>query len=513
MKKRTRISILFLDLIFVAAAFCLSIWIKPSANPTHYIVKYSLAFVAFAVLWVLLSLGSKKFQAGRYENLSQLYWNIIKTNVMVLALASLIMYTFRELEYSRFIVLGTIGFATLFELIFSYFHFYLKHAKEGDFKGGDLNRVQTLASPFRVSREPDPVTLDEKVIKSGRKIDESLIEETGERVYEFIDDHVKLEKGDYIIFSTTTRFNVRRLPANYYSNIINLKRINDIRYVNKFFEEVNGKIPKGGIFIGCVETKNQRKSRILKKYPPVLNYLYYTLDFIVKRIFPKFALTKKLYFLVTRGENRVISKAETIGRLYSCGFKLQDSQNINGHFYFSALKKGEPAFDENPTYGPFIKLRRVGKHGRIIYVYKLRTMHPFAEYIQDFVYERYNLKEGGKFNNDFRITTLGRIFRKFWVDELPMLINLFRGEMKIVGVRPLSRHYFSLYSDELQQRRTQYKPGLVPPFYVDMPETLEEIQQSELRYMDAYDKHPLLTDWKYFWTAIWNILVKKKRSS
>ena len=42
-------------------------------------------------------------------------------------------------------------------------------------------------------------------------------------------------------------------------------------------------------------------------------------------------------------------------------------------------------FDNNPTYGPFIKLNRVGKNGKIIKVYKLRTMHPYSEYLQKFV--------------------------------------------------------------------------------------------------------------------------------
>jgi len=512
MKKRTRISIVSLDIIFVIGAFCLSVLLKPTANPENYFIRYSIAFVAFVALWITVSLISKKFDIKRFDTLTQLYWNIIQTNIIVLALASLFMYAFRDLEYSRFIVFGTIGIATIFELIFSYFHFYIKHAKISENNNLTRTRYQNFISPFQNNRT-DEATLDKAVIQKGKKIDEDLKEETGEAAYNFIDEHIDFDKGDYIIFSTTTRFNIQRLPNQRYNSIINLRRINDIRFVNKFFEEVNEKTPKGGIFIGCVETKNQRKARILKKFPPILNYIYYTLDFIIKRIFPKFALTKKLYFLVTRGENRVISKAETIGRLYSCGFRLNSGKNINGHYYFAAEKRKAPAYDENPTYGPFIKLPRVGKQGKFIYVYKLRTMHPFAEYIQDFVYEKYNLKNGGKFNNDFRITTLGRIFRKFWIDELPMLINLAKGDMKIFGVRPLSQHYFSLYYDEMQERRTKYKPGLIPPYYVDLPETLDEIQHSEKKYLDAYDRHPLLTDLTYTSKALWNIIVRKKRSS
>ena len=40
----------------------------------------------------------------------------------------------------------------------------------------------------------------------------------------------------------------------------------------------------------------------------------------------------------------------------------------------------------NPTYGPFVKLKRVGREGQLIKVYKLRTMHPYAEYLQEYVY-------------------------------------------------------------------------------------------------------------------------------
>jgi len=142
----------------------------------------------------------------------------------------------------------------------------------------------------------------------------------------------------------------------------------------------------------------------------------------------------------------------------------------------------------------------------------MRTMHPYAEYIQDYVYRKHDLQEGGKFKNDFRISTVGRLMRKLWIDELPMMFNFLKGDMKIVGVRPLSKHYFSLYSKEHQERRIKYKPGLVPPFYVDNPKTLEEIQASEKKYFDLYDRHPWLTDFRYFFIAFYNIVFRHYRS-
>lgn len=340
-----------------------------------------------------------------------------------------------------------------------------------------------------------------------------IIQEAGKEVYQFIKKYTDLENGKALVLATTTKFNVENQPDNTYKYIINLKRVNDIRRINKFFESINEKLPEGGIFIDCAETYVLRKQRILKKYPPVLNYIYYFFDWVFKRLFPKLVFTKQIYFATTAGRKRVLSKAETLGRIYSCGFEVIDEAFLNGHFYFAARKIKEPAFDYNPTYGPLVRLKRIGKNGKIIKVYKMRTMHAYSEYIQGYVFDKNNLQDGGKFKDDFRVTTLGRIMRKFWIDELPMFINIFKRDMKIVGVRPLSQHYFDLYSKEMQERRIKFKPGMIPPFYSDMPKSFEEIEASERKYLDEYEKHPFLTDWKYFWSAWYNILFRKARSA
>jgi len=94
-----------------------------------------------------------------------------------------------------------------------------------------------------------------------------------------------------------------------------------------------------------------------------------------------------------------------------------------------------------------------------------------------------------------------------------MLINLIKGDLKLVGVRPLSQHYFDLYTDELKEKRIKYKPGLIPPFYADLPKTLPEIMDSEMRYLLSYEKKPFLTDIRYCWKALWNILFRHARST
>jgi lipopolysaccharide/colanic/teichoic acid biosynthesis glycosyltransferase len=342
-----------------------------------------------------------------------------------------------------------------------------------------------------------------------------LIEKYGQYFYEFVRVHLDKVFDDTLFIDTSSALNFKLLTSQ--SNlstaaVVNLKRLNDMRYINKLIEQINECMPEGGLFIGCFETKERRKQRILNKYPPILRWFFYGSDFFVKRVIPKLWGLKKLYFALTRGQNRVLSRMEGYGRLYSCGFELITTENFGSLHFFVCRKTGVPAYNLQATYGPLVPLKRIGKDGKLIKVYKLRTMFPYAEYLQAYINEKQGLQEGGKFKDDPRVTTIGRYFRKFWLDETPMIINVLRGEMKLVGVRPLSSHYLSLYPKEMQERRIRYKPGLLPPFYVDLPKTIDEIVLSEKNYFDAYDKNPIKTDLSYFFRIFKNILFKKARS-
>jgi len=512
MKFRSLIINVLFDILALIASVLYILWIKPGqAEP--YISSYFIPFVWFTLIWIFISLISKKYSASKRLKLSRAVVHIIIVNIIITGIVVIIMFLLRHLYFSRFVVFGTILLLTIFEELFIFFDYFIFNAGKGEDSSKVFQTYQKIVGYENTIPKsvifPTEITLD----PVPENIRETIIKEADEEVFQFLSENIDLNIPNYSLLSTATQFNVDKLPEKTYLKIVNLKRINDIRYINKFFESINRKLIDGGFFIGCVETKDQRKQRILKKFIPVFNRIYYFFDFIVKRVFPKFNITKQIYFFLTRGENRVISKAETFGRLYSCGFRISNEKEIRGKLYFVARKNKKPFYDMEPTYGPLVKLNRVGKNGKIIHVYKLRTMHPYAEYLQEYIYDRSALQEGGKFKDDFRITTLGKFFRKFWIDELPMLINFFRGDMKIVGVRPLSKHYFSLYSKELQEKRTKTKPGLIPPFYVDMPKTLEEIQASEMKYLTSYEKRPLLTDWKYFWKAGWNIVFRKARSA
>ena len=176
-------------------------------------------------------------------------------------------------------------------------------------------------------------------------------------------------------------------------------------------------------------------------------------------------------------------------------------------------KKKDPIKNYKPSSGILFKMERIGKNCKPIYIYKFRTMHPYSEYIQDLLYNLNGSGNGDKIKDDFRIASWGKFLRKYWIDELPMLLNLLKGDIKIVGVRPLSSMKFNLYPPDLQKLRVSSKPGLIPPFYADIPKTFVELLESERTYLLAYKKNPIRTDIKYFIKCCYNIVIKNATSS
>lgn len=370
-----------------------------------------------------------------------------------------------------------------------------------------------LTKSFNEPLVDDSISISSiQVPPQNNAIKKIIVNHTTEEAYDFITQHISLNDRVYLT-STISPFNVDLLNLIRYQHIINLRDLNEITQLNNFFLSVNTKIPQGGLYVNSVETFGTRKARILKFLPFPFNWIQYLFDMIFTRVFPKLRLTKKLYYALTRGQRRVYSRAEILGRLYYCGFKVLAEQYINKRLYFVAMKAEYSKAVEEIHYGPVICLKRVGKNGRLFNVYKLRTMHAYSEYLQKYVFDKFGSSNGDKANDDFRINSIGKVCRRFWIDELPMLINLLKGDLKIVGVRPLSAHKFGMYPKEAQQKRCLFKPGLIPPFYADLPSSFEELVESEMRYIDSYSKSPLITDFLYFFKAFKNIFFKGARSN
>jgi exopolysaccharide biosynthesis polyprenyl glycosylphosphotransferase len=141
--------------------------------------------------------------------------------------------------------------------------------------------------------------------------------------------------------------------------------------------------------------------------------------------------------------------------------------------------------------GPvFFRQLRVGRYGRRFYILKFRTMVPEAEALKESLRHRNEAKDGlFKIAEDPRVTRVGRLLRRSGLDELPQLWNIIRGEMSLVGPRPL-------VVDEDQRvegwhrRRLELTPGMTGPWQILGPARVP------LREMVAID---------YLYVANWSL--------
>jgi exopolysaccharide biosynthesis polyprenyl glycosylphosphotransferase len=141
---------------------------------------------------------------------------------------------------------------------------------------------------------------------------------------------------------------------------------------------------------------------------------------------------------------------------------------------------------------------RVGKDGRPFKIYKFRTMVIDAEKRLAELRARSDFDDVlFKMRDDPRITSIGRSLRKWSVDELPQLINVFRGEMSLVGPRPALPDEAERYADHVR-RRLVVKPGLTGMWQVNGRSDLswDETVRLDLRYVENWS---LALDLQILW--------------
>ncbi len=497
---------LIADMILLAVSFFVVLQWFPLSTQMPF-QKYDHFAVVFSVVWIAMSYLGHRYISVKYMKLGVSYLRLFVVAAIVAGIMLAYMWFITPDHNFSIYVLQTIWLAML---ICSASYLLISHAyryalnEEDPLERGEERGPQAVLNPPQYNFDEH----QKEVIRA------SIAEFSEPEVVPYIEQAVDLYSSNTYMTRSADLFDFKKLKYYRFDTIINFMSLNQVRGINKMFGVINDHLPDNGLFV-CTFTANKYiKRRFLEKYPPVLNWVFYICYFFYKRVIPKLFMTSRLYYDITEGKDRLLSSTEVLGRLCYCGFEIVDEKVVGDHTYVIARRAFRPQTVERRIYGPFVRLNRVGKNGKMFKVYKFRTMHPYSEYLQAYIHQRYGLQEGGKFAHDRRVTTLGHFMRKYWIDELPMLLNLVKGDMKIVGVRPISKQYFSLYGPELQEKRTHHKPGLLPPFYADMPKTLDEIQASEMRYLTrCEEKGTLVTDFVYFWKIVYTILFKRARSN
>ena len=141
--------------------------------------------------------------------------------------------------------------------------------------------------------------------------------------------------------------------------------------------------------------------------------------------------------------------------------------------------------------GPVLfRQRRCGLNGRPFTMYKFRTMTTDAEQRKAEL-AAFNEMSGPvfKMTNDPRVTPLGRVLRRFSLDELPQLVNVIRGEMSLVGPRPLPVEEVNRFNDLAHRRRLSVKPGLTCLWQISGRNEVANFQdwvRLDLEYIDNW---------------------------
>jgi exopolysaccharide biosynthesis polyprenyl glycosylphosphotransferase len=140
--------------------------------------------------------------------------------------------------------------------------------------------------------------------------------------------------------------------------------------------------------------------------------------------------------------------------------------------------------------GPVLFLQeRIGRNKRRFKIYKFRTMVPNAEQLMPSL-ESKNEMSGPvfKIKKDPRITSIGRILRRTSVDELPQLFNVLKGDMSLVGPRPLPVRDYEGFNEDWQRRRFSVRPGITCLWQVNGRSgiSFDQWMLLDLQYMDEW---------------------------
>ena len=142
------------------------------------------------------------------------------------------------------------------------------------------------------------------------------------------------------------------------------------------------------------------------------------------------------------------------------------------------------------------KQARPGKDEKIFNLYKFRTMTDARD------------EDGNLLPDDVRLTKFGRLLRKTSLDELPEAFNILKGDMSVVGPRPLRVHYLPLYNAR-QKRRHEVRPGLSGLAQVNGRNGIswEEKFEYDVTYVDNIT---FLGDCKIIFQTVWKAFVKSE---
>ena len=212
-------------------------------------------------------------------------------------------------DWARITIVWVVAIGLAAELVLIVLRHYWRYATNMDVPAMQIEQRENA-----VVKQPDEL----RTAESLETIHQAVLSLTTEEDYQLLLEKAKLGSRQTKIVANRDRFSLLQLPDYQYATIVDLTLLNDAKGINRRFCIVNQKLPDNGRYVCCYRPQEYIKQKILSTYPKGINWVVYFFYFLRKRVIPRLLLTSRLYYDITKGRKRMLSKTEVLGRLYYC---------------------------------------------------------------------------------------------------------------------------------------------------------------------------------------------------
>jgi hypothetical protein len=299
------------DILLIALSFLIVVAVSP-VSVSVFFQQYFNFVPYYTVGWLLASFFFKRYigkiSANYQTNILKFLWNVLTVQTLIVVLSFTPLVSISSLKMS-------ISFSTLlfsFGSIFYIIHYSIKSATE--YK--DFIEIE------KYEPEETKIVIEKLDDASFQILVDSIKEYSSEKAFNFIARHIDFSIKNNLITFSANYYDIKSKPKDRYVSVVAFNKLNNVRGINKLFSIVNQKLPMEGTFTCCFEQRSTRKKRIYDKYPRGINHIVYFFDYLTKRVIPKIFSLDKVYYDITKGKDRVLSKTEVLGRLVYCGYMI-----------------------------------------------------------------------------------------------------------------------------------------------------------------------------------------------
>jgi hypothetical protein len=293
--------LMVIDAMLLAASVALAIFLKRGRFSLE--APYDHILLITAGLWWVSAMVTHKFDKNNFSDLFTAIGPALRSAALMAAGLALLIYFFRLEAISRFQAFAPLLFLLTMEFVV--FGLYVNY-REGGRPNGDISdpaRVREMIAAQSRRRplapgKPCPVTdpVTEKL--------QNALDFFDPRIFAMLSAKVPLDtinRCDCALLSTDDMFNLDVLDDGRMRMIINLHKLNDIRWFNRYFLMAHDKLAPGGYLMGKAHTIATHRAYFREKYPKYLGTLFHAASFLWGRVFPKLPWLQKLYFAPSPG--------------------------------------------------------------------------------------------------------------------------------------------------------------------------------------------------------------------